>query len=157
MPKAGGKTRERIEELFIFIDGASKGNPGRAAAGVYITDREGNAILKKGKFLGHRTNNEAEYEALLLGMEEARKLGGRTVSVYTDSELVQRQVEGLYRVREPHLMALHAKVMERKKAFETFRIESIPREENQEADLQANLALRKGFQREKRKGGIGRE
>ncbi len=151
------RTLDPTHELYIFIDGASKGNPGRAGAGVYITDREGKEILRKGKFLGHRTNNEAEYEALLLGMEEARRLGGRVVSVFTDSELIQKQVEGLYRVRELHLRLLHQKVMEKKKAFETFRIESIPREENREADLLANLAIQKKIGREGKEGGIRRE
>ncbi len=146
-----------LSQLFVFIDGASRGNPGRAGAGVYITDGEGKKVSEKGWFLGHKTNNEAEYEALLLGMEEARKLGGKSVHIYTDSELVQRQVKGVYRVKEPHLRILHRKVMERAKAFDFFEIESISREENREADLLANLAIEKRIVKEKKKGGIGRE
>ncbi len=143
-------------ELLLFIDGASRGNPGRAGAGVYITDREGKRIAEKGWYLGHKTNNEAEYSALLLGMKEVGRLGGKSISVYTDSELVQRQVRGVYRVKEPRLRILHREVMEKIKTFESFAIESIPREENQEADLLANLAIEKRIAREKKEGGIGR-
>jgi len=136
-------------ELFIFIDGASRGNPGRAGAGVYITDREGKRIAGKGRFLGHKTNNEAEYGALLLGMQEAKRLGGESIRIYTDSELIERQVKGVYRVKEPHLRVLHRRVMENIKGFDSFEIESIAREENQEADLLANLAIEKRITREK--------
>ena len=136
-------------ELLIFIDGASRGNPGRAGAGVYVTDREGKRITEKGRFLGYKTNNEAEYGALLLGMEEAKRLGGKSIRIYTDSELIERQVNGVYRVKEPHLRVLHRRVMENIKGFDSFEIESIPREENQEADLLANLAIEKRIAREK--------
>gem|GEM_PF-333452 len=151
----GVKEKERMGpdgkslELFIFIDGASRGNPGRAGAGVYITDREGKRIAEKGRFLGHKTNNEAEYGALLLGMQEAKRLGGESIRIYTDSELIERQVKGVYRVKEPHLRILHRRVMENIKGFDSFEIESIPREENQEADLLANLAIEKRIAREK--------
>ena len=136
-------------ELLIFIDGASRGNPGRAGAGVYITDREGKRIAEKGRFLGHKTNNEAEYGALLLGMQEAKRLGGESIRIYTDSELIERQVKGVYRVKEPHLRVLHGRVMEHIKGFDSFEIESIPREENREADLLANLAIEKRIARER--------
>jgi ribonuclease HI len=139
--------------LLVFIDGASRGNPGRAGAGVYITDPEGRKISEKEWFLGHRTNNEAEYGALLLGIEEARRLGGKSIRVYTDSELVQRQVSGVYRVKEPHLKVLHLRVMEEIKSFDSFEIVSIPREENREADLLANLAIEKRRDREKKDRG----
>jgi len=136
-------------ELFIFIDGASRGNPGRAGAGVYITDREGKRIAEKGWFLGHKTNNEAEYGALLLGIQEAKRIGGKSIRIYTDSELIERQVKGVYRVKEVHLRVLHRRVTENIKGFDSFEIESIPREENQEADLLANLAIEKRIAREK--------
>lgn len=151
--KDGGASAQKSLSLRIFIDGASRGNPGRAGAGVYITDPEGKRIAEKGSFLGHKTNNEAEYGALLLGMEEARKLGGKSICVYTDSELVQRQVRGVYRVKEAHLRILHRKVMEKIKEFDSFEIESIPRVENREADLLANLAIEKRIAREKKEGG----
>ncbi|MBM4349861.1 MAG: ribonuclease HI family protein [Deltaproteobacteria bacterium] len=147
--KEGVSSTQKGLELLIFIDGASRGNPGRAGAGVCITDREGKRISEKGWFLGHKTNNEAEYGALLLGIREARRLGGGSIRIYTDSELVERQVKGVYRVKEPHLRVLHRKVMEDIKEFDSFEIESIPREENREADLLANLAIEKRIVREK--------
>ncbi len=139
-------------DLLIFVDGASRGNPGMAGAGVYITDREGKRIAGTGRYLGHKTNNEAEYGALLLGLQEAKRLGGESIRIYTDSELIERQVKGVYRVKELHLRALHGKVMENIKEFSSFEIESIPREENQEADLLANQAIERKITREK--GGI---
>ncbi len=143
-------------DLLVFIDGASRGNPGKAGAGVYIIDREGKKIEEKGWFLGHKTNNEAEYEALLLGMEEAGRHRGKSICVYTDSELVQRQVKGIYRVKELHLRVLHKKVMEKIKMFDSFEIESIPREENREADLLANLAIEKKIAEGKKERGVER-
>lgn len=143
-------------ELFIFIDGASRGNPGRAGAGVYIVNREGKKIAGTGRYLGRKTNNEAEYEALLLGLREAKRLGGEAVRIFTDSELVERQVKGIYRVKELHLKILHGRAMEKIKEFASFEIRSIPRKENQEADLLANQAIERGMLREREKGG-GRE
>jgi ribonuclease HI len=149
--------RQAGHEFFIFIDGASRGNPGRAAAGVYITDGEGKRIAGAGRYLGHKTNNEAEYEALLLGLQEAKRLGGVSLRVFTDSELIARQVNGAYRVKELHLRILHGKAIEKIREFASFKIESIPREKNQEADLLANQAIERRIAREKGKGGIGKE
>lgn len=135
--------------LFIYIDGASRGNPGRAAAGVYITDSDGKKVSALGRYLGHQTNNEAEYEALLLGLQEARRLGAVAIHIYTDSELIARQVKGVYRVKEPRLRLLHKKAMDRIQEFISFEIESIPREGNQEADLLANQAIERRILRER--------
>jgi len=135
--------------LVLYIDGASRGNPGKAGAGVWIANEEGTGFGKLSRYLGHKTNNEAEYGALLLGMQEAKRLGGESIRIYTDSELIERQVKGVYRVKEPHLRVLHGRVMEHIKGFDSFEIESIPREENREADLLANLAIEKRITREK--------
>src|SRR5512136_720420 len=93
--------------LVIYIDGASKGNPGREGAGIWITDGEGRKISEVSRYLGHKTNNQAEYWALLLGLREAKRLGGDTLHIFTDSELVDRQIKGIYRVRDLNLKALH--------------------------------------------------
>jgi ribonuclease HI len=82
-------------------------------------------------------------------MQEAKRLGGESIHIYTDSELIERQVKGVYRVKEPHLRVLHGRVMEHIKGFDSFEIESIPREENREADLLANLAIEKRIARER--------
>jgi ribonuclease HI len=129
--------------LTVFIDGASKGNPGRAAAGVCVTDRGGKRLVALGRYLGNKTNNEAEYWALLIGIREARRLGGARVRVYTDSELIARQVKGLYRVKDLKLKPLHKAVLQNVKGFSSFEIESIPREQNQEADRLANEAIQR--------------
>lgn len=135
--------------LILYIDGASRGNPGKAAAGIWITNGEGKKISEVSRYLGHKTNNEAEYWALLLGLKEARRLGGETLQIFTDSELVERQIKGVYRVKDLNLKALHKAVIESLKTFSSFEIESIPREENKEADRLANQAIQRRVAKEK--------
>jgi ribonuclease HI len=103
--------------LDVYIDGASRGNPGEAGAGVWITDENGAEVGEASRYLGHKTNNEAEYWALLLGLEEAKRLGGHTVRVFTDSELIARQVKGIYRVKDMKLRALYKTVIQNLKGF----------------------------------------
>ena len=141
--------------LNLHIDGASKGNPGEAGAGIWIADGEGKKILEMSRYLGHKTNNEAEYWALLLGLREAKRLGAKSIRVFTDSELVGKQVNGLYRVKNENLKVLHASVMKQLREFPSYAVESIPREGNREADRLANEAVRRGM--EKEKGGSWRE
>lgn len=129
--------------LILYIDGASRGNPGRAAAGIWITNEEGRKLSERSQYLGHKTNNEAEYWALLLGLKEAKRLGGDILQIFTDSELIERQIKGIYRVKNLNLKALHQTVMEDLKAFSSFEIESIPREKNKEADRLANQAIQR--------------
>ena len=143
------KSSGREDRLIIHFDGASRGNPGRAGAGIWITDGEGRKISEVSRYLGHKTNNEAEYWALLLGLREAKRLGGDTLQIFTDSELVERQIKGIYRVRDLNLKALHRTVLQNLKAFTSFEIESIPREENKEADRLANQAIERKMAREK--------
>jgi ribonuclease HI len=137
------------DRLIIYIDGASKGNPGRAGAGIWITNGEGEKISEVSRYLGHKTNNEAEYWALLLGLREAKRLGGEALQIFTDSELVERQIKGVYRVKDLDLKALHKTVIENLKTFSSFEIESIPREENKEADRLANQAIQRRIAKEK--------
>jgi ribonuclease HI len=136
-------------QLILYIDGASRGNPGRAGAGIWIKDGEGKKISEVSRYLGHKTNNEAEYWALLLGLKEAKRLGGEALQIFTDSELVERQIKGVYRVKDLDLKALHKIVIENLKRFSSFEIESIPREENKEADRLANQAIRRRIAKEK--------
>jgi ribonuclease HI len=143
-----GPSSSKDFQLSLYIDGASKGNPGRAGVGVWMTDGEGKKLVEMSRYLGHKTNNEAEYWALLIGLREAQQRGGRSVHIFTDSELIARQVKGIYRVRDPNLKGLHQKVLERLKAFSSFEIESIPREENREADRLANEAIRRKIAKE---------
>lgn len=135
--------------LIIYIDGASRGNPGRAAAGILITNGEGRKISEVSRYLGHKTNNEAEYWALLLALREAERLEGESIQILTDSELVERQMNGLYRVKDLNLQALHKKVVQNLKRFSFFEIRSIPREQNKEADRLANQAIERRMARER--------
>ena len=133
----------------IYIDGASRGNPGRAGAGVWITNGEGRMISEVSRYLGQKTNNEAEYWALLLALREAERLKGERIQIFTDSELVERQIKGVYRVKDLGLKALHKRVLQDLETFSSFEIQSIPREENKEADRLANQAIERRMAREK--------
>jgi ribonuclease HI len=143
------KSLEPENRLVIFIDGASRGNPGRAGAGIWVANGDGKKISEVSRFLGHKTNNQAEYLALLLGLREAKRLGGRTLQIFTDSELVERQIKGVYRVRDLNLKALHKAVLQNLKTFAFFEIQAIPREENKEADRLANQAIQRRMAKEK--------
>ena len=132
------------QTLKIQIDGASRGNPGPAGAGVVLSDSRGKKIKELAVYLGESTNNVAETCALILGLQEALRLGGRKVSVLTDSELLARQVTGEYRVKDKQLQWLHALIRNLAEAFE-FKIQPVPREQNREADRLANRAVNEGL------------
>jgi ribonuclease HI len=136
-PSASGGHRR----LRVFSDGASRGNPGPAGAGAVIEDEQGNAIERLGRFLGRQTNNVAEYEGLLLGLRRAHELGAREVEVRADSELLIRQLQGRYRVKNPDLQRLHAEAMALLKGFTHVGVSHVPREENGAADEMSNRAI----------------
>jgi len=138
---APGPPQKEFPEFFIHADGASRGNPGEAGAGAVISDSRGRTLKELKCFLGMTSNNVAEYQALILALEKALELGARSVTVFLDSELVARQIRGEYRVREPHLKALHQKAQEILNHFSQYSILSIPREENRRADQLANEAI----------------
>jgi len=127
--------------LILEIDGASRGNPGEAAAGVVISSPGAGVVREISKRLGVATNNEAEYRALLLGLEEASRLGAARVEVFSDSELLVRQMNGVYRVREPRLKPLHAKARALLSCFGGYEIRHVRREMNERADALCNLAF----------------
>jgi ribonuclease HI len=127
--------------LIVYTDGAARGNPGPAGAGVCILDGKGGVVAERSRYLGETTNNVAEYEALVMGLEEARKLGGAHVEVRSDSELVVRQMRGVYRVRNPALQRLHARVCTLEEAFERVTYIHVRRERNRDADRLANDAI----------------
>jgi ribonuclease HI len=106
-------------------------------------------ISEVSRYLGQKTNNEAEYWALLLALREAERLKGERIQIFTDSELVERQIKGVYRVKDLGLKALHKRVLQDLETFSSFEIQSIPREENKEADRLANQAIERRMAREK--------
>ena len=127
--------------LVAYADGGSRGNPGRAACGVLVTDADGAELLRRAKTLGKATNNVAEYEGVLYALDLCRELGASDVLLRLDSELVVRQLEGRYKVKDARLAKLHARAREAASVFEHFHVEYIPRAENAIADQLANAAL----------------
>ena len=127
--------------LKLYVDGASRGNPGEAGAGFYLMDEDGNGILKGMRFLGRMTNNAAEYQALILGLRETLGIGGTSIEIFTDSELVAKQIKGIYNVRNRQLRRLYRETVELLNKFHRYEMISIRREENRKADRLANEAI----------------
>ncbi len=141
--KKGGAARTAAvgKKVVLYTDGASRGNPGLAGAGFLVLD-ESSKLLDEGKvFLGERTNNEAEYEALIAGLELARRLGCREVEVRADSQLMVRQLTGQYRVKNRRLIPLVLRVKKLAAEFDRVEYYHVPRAENARADKLANQAI----------------
>lgn len=130
------------EKLVFFIDGASSGNPGDSGVGVVMCDRDKNKIQTFKKYIGEATNNVAEYIALIIALQEAIKSRVRDVEIYSDSELLVRQVQGIYKVRDGRLKQFYAIFENLSEYFKNFSIEYIEREKNKEADKLATQAAR---------------
>jgi ribonuclease HI len=129
------------KKLIVETDGAARGNPGLAGAGVIIKDDHGRRIETIGKFLGRATNNQAEYQALIAGLEAAKRHEPETVTVVMDSELVVKQMNGEYRVRHPDLIPLYAAAIELAAELPSVTFVHVPRERNPGADRVANIAI----------------
>jgi ribonuclease HI len=127
-------------DVEIYCDGASRGNPGPAAAGAVIL-QEGKVLAEISKSLGQGTNNEAEYAALILALEKAEALGAERVAIRADSQLVVRQLKGEYKVKHPEMKRRHAEAMALLGRFRGWSASHIPREKNKHADRLANAAL----------------
>lgn len=127
--------------IVIHTDGGSRGNPGPAAAAYILTDPNGKVVEGKGFFLGETTNNVAEYTGMLRGIVAAGVQGAKTISAFTDSELMARQIKGEYKVKSPNLQELHAKCMEKLAGFDNWEITHIRRDKNTDADDLANDAM----------------
>jgi ribonuclease HI len=123
------------------IDGGSRGNPGPAAYGVVIRDGRGEIVAKLKKYIGRMTNNVAEYYGLIAAMDYAQSHGIRALRIESDSELLVKQMRGLYKVKSEDLRPLFERAQKMSKAFDSFRIEHVYREQNREADALANEAL----------------
>jgi ribonuclease HI len=135
------KDKLNAGKVIIFTDGASRGNPGPAAIGVIINDEKGNPVASISRCLGTTTNNQAEYQAIIAALEKALSLGARQVQLYSDSELVVRQISGRYKIKHAALRPLYLEVVRLTGALESFNIANLPRERNKEADALANKAL----------------
>lgn len=133
------------ETITIQFDGGSRGNPGPAGIGVVLRAEDGTPLVTLGRFIGRATNNVAEYRALITGLEKAVELGAKRIVVRGDSELIVRQMLGVYRVKNPDLRELYQEAQALYRRFEQAKIEHNYREKNTLADKLANLAMdRKG-------------
>jgi ribonuclease HI/probable phosphoglycerate mutase len=129
------------KRLSLFTDGACRGNPGNGGAGAVLVGENGEVISTAKRFLGNCTNNIAEYQALILGLGEALGRGATAISIYLDSELIVRQIQGVYRVKNPTLKPLMADVRALLDRFDTWQVAHVPRSENAVADKLANEAI----------------
>ncbi|MFH1690502.1 MAG: ribonuclease HI family protein [Candidatus Eisenbacteria bacterium] len=141
---AGAATAPRHDEVVIYTDGASKGNPGPAGAGGVILTPSGETIEEFREHLGQTTNNVAEYEAVRIGLVRALALGARRVTVRLDSELVSNQLTGRYKVKDAKLLDRYLEVVQLLSRLDSVRFETIPREKNDRADRLAQTGARMG-------------
>ncbi|MFA4888319.1 MAG: ribonuclease HI family protein [Candidatus Omnitrophota bacterium] len=128
-------------DLEIYIDGASKGNPGPSGIGIIICV-EGQVIKNISSFIGNATNNIAEYTALIFALQEALKLKAQNLKINTDSQLLARQLNRVYKVKSANILGLYNQAVNLKEAFKQVIIHNIPREENRGADKLATQAIK---------------
>ncbi len=127
--------------LVIHTDGAARGNPGPAGAGAILRDPDGTVVAEIAEPLGWATNNVAEWTAVRLALEEAARLGASHVDLRMDSELVARQISGIYRVKHPDLKPIHAAVMQLLARLDGYTVGHVPRALNADADRLSNVAI----------------
>ncbi len=136
-----------MKKLIIHTDGGSRGNPGPAGIGVVISSDSGSVIFKAGKFIGRATNNQAEYEAVIFGLQQAKgifkknKAFKKHVQIYMDSELVVKQMNHEYKIENSNIQPLFLKVWNLMLSFDSVKFIAISRDKNQEADKLANQAM----------------
>ncbi len=130
-----------VDKVIVHVDGGARGNPGPAAAACVITSPTGELLGEHSQLLGTVTNNVAEYRALLLGLERALELGASEVEVVGDSELIAKQVRGIYKVKHESMRPLHREALAALGAFAKWSIRTVPRAQNAHADALVNAAL----------------
>lgn len=130
-----------LKEVIVHVDGGSRGNPGPAAYGIVIEQPDGTRVATLSKYLGHTTNNVAEYEGLLAALTYAQEHKHLRLRIISDSELLTRQINGQYKVRNPNLKILFDRARALITQFDAFHIEHVRREHNKEADRLANQAM----------------
>lgn len=129
------------KKMFLYVDGASRGNPGPAGIGIVILDENQKKLKELYKYIGETTNNVAEYNALIKGLEATVALGAEEIIVNLDSELVANQINGEYRVKDPVIKELFEKAVNILKGLKSFEVKHIERLKNKEADKLANKAI----------------
>ncbi len=134
-------------QVIIYTDGAARGNPGPAGAGAVLLSQQGKELATVCQYLGEATNNQAEYRALKLAIVEALKIGARRIVIKCDSELIVRQLSGEYKVKNTGIKLIFREVSAMLSKFESWTIEHVPREQNEDADALANEAIDNHLQR----------
>ena len=137
------RKKSKVKALSLFTDGASRGNPGPAAVGCVLKDNKGDTLLEKGRKIGKATNNVAEYQALLYGLDLAAQFDPESITIFSDSELIIKQITGEYKTKNKNLSVLKEKVLTKLHQFKAYSLFSISREQNAAADALANRALDK--------------
>jgi ribonuclease HI len=156
MPSYSSRTRDLFTAsaderpahyLVAYSDGGARGNPGPAGYGVVIQDQSGKKVAGLSQYLGHQTNNVAEYQGLIGALEYAIQHGAKALKVISDSELLVKQIRGEYKVKNPTLADLHGRAKQLIRQLDWFSIEHVLRGKNEEADRLANEAMDKGMGR----------
>lgn len=129
------------DHVLVYADGASRGNPGPASIGAVVLTTDGRVLAEVSEAIGRATNNVAEYRALIAALGRAQALGARRVTVRMDSELVVRQLKGIYKVKHPAMVPLYQQTVALLRQFAGVEVAHVPRESNRVADALANRAL----------------
>ncbi|MDP2806931.1 MAG: ribonuclease HI family protein [bacterium] len=132
-----------VDIVTLAVDGAARGNPGPAGAGAALLDSQGRSLAEKTRYLGKATNNEAEYQALVMGLALALERDHPRILIQTDSELMAKQITGEYKIKEPRLKKYFTQAHALLEKFQKWEIKSVPRAENRLADRLSNIAIDK--------------
>jgi len=129
--------------IHLYVDGASRGNPGESGIGIIIKDEDGSVLEEDYEYIGINTNNVSEYKALIFALEKAKTLNPAKIKIYSDSKIVVNQIKGVYKVKNPALIELYWEAVNLLKNFKSWEIVLIAREENKRADILANMGIEK--------------
>ena len=129
------------KKIKIFSDGGARGNPGPAAAAAVLMNHEGEVLAEVSKYMGTATNNQAEYTALIIGLEKAKELKAEEIDMFMDTELAVKQLKGEYKVKNPELAKLFVKVWNLSQGFDKVTYNHVRREYNKEADALVNNTI----------------
>jgi len=132
---------KQYKKLYLYTDGASRGNPGISGIGIVLLSEDREVISEENEYIGKATNNVAEYRALIKGLEKVKKYNPGYLEINSDSELLVKQLNGIYKVKSHAIIPLYRQAVELLTSFEQFSVQHIPRKYNDKADRQANLAI----------------
>lgn len=141
LPERSEAYFKKMDKLVIYVDGASRGNPGKAGIGIIIYNNKGEVLQEEAQYLGKATNNVAEYIAVIYGLQEGIIRKAKSLTIYTDSELLVRQINGRYQIKNHFLKNLFLLIKHLSTGIEKLTIKHISREKNKEADRLANKAI----------------